>query len=115
VIVEEYGLIGGVGLILVFLFLYIRILMVAFKAKDIFGMLVSISLGTAVIFQAFINIGVAVNIFPVTGQTLPLLSAGGSSILMTSVTLGIILAISRDNTLPDLKPEETEDEIEVYA
>ena len=112
---EEYGLIGGIGLIGVFLFLYVRILMVAFKARDIFGMLVSISLGTAVIFQAFINIGVAVNIFPVTGQTLPLLSAGGSSILMTSVTLGIILAISRDNNLPHAPAQEDTEEMEVYA
>ncbi len=115
VIVEEYGLIGGIGLIVVFLILYLRILRVAFRAKDIFGMLVSISLGTAIIFQAFINIGVAVNIFPVTGQTLPLLSAGGSSILMTSVVLGIILAISRDNTLPNEVPEEFEEEEMLYA
>ena len=68
---------------------------VARRAHDLFGRLVVIGLSFAISFQALINMAVAVNLFPVTGQTLPLVSAGGSSIWMTCLAIGIILSVSR--------------------
>src|SRR5690606_37464611 len=65
------------------------------KAPNLFGKYLSFGLGFSIVFQAFINMGVAVEIFPTTGQPLPLVSSGGTSIWMTCVSLGIILSISR--------------------
>jgi len=94
IIVEEYGLIGGVFVIILYLLLLFRILVVSYKAKSFFGKLLTISVGLPIIIQAFLNIGVAVNIFPVTGQTLPLISSGGTSVWMTCISFGIILSVS---------------------
>ena len=94
IIVEEYGLIGGVFIIILYLLLLFRILVVSYKAKSFFGKLITISVGLPIIIQAFLNIGVAVNIFPVTGQTLPLISSGGTSVWMTCISFGIILSVS---------------------
>ena len=94
IIVEEYGLIGGVFVIILYLLLLFRILVVSYKAKSFFGKLITISVGLPIIIQAFLNIGVAVNIFPVTGQTLPLISSGGTSVWMTCISFGIILSVS---------------------
>lgn len=94
IIIEEYGLIGGVFLILLFSLLLFRIVVVAQKADSIFGKLTTIGVGLPIIFQALINMGVAVELFPVTGQTLPLISSGGTSIWVTCLALGIILSVS---------------------
>ena len=94
IIVEEYGLIGGAFVIILYLLLLFRILVVSYKAKSFFGKLITISVGLPIIIQAFLNIGVAVNIFPVTGQTLPLISSGGTSVWMTCISFGIILSVS---------------------
>lgn len=95
IIVEEYGLvIGGVGVILVYFLLLFRIMMVAKKAQTIFATLLVIGVGLPIIFQAIINMAVAVNLFPVTGQTLPLISSGGTSIWMTCFAIGMILSVS---------------------
>ena len=94
IIVEEYGLIGGVFVIILYLLLLFRILVVSYKAKSFFGKLITMSVGLPIIIQAFLNIGVAVNIFPVTGQTLPLISSGGTSVWMTCISFGIILSVS---------------------
>ena len=67
IIVEEFGLIGGIGLIILYLLLLFRIVVISFKATDVFGKLVVIGLGIPIIFQAFINMGVALQILPVTG------------------------------------------------
>ena len=94
IIIEEYGLIGGVFLILLYSLLLFRIVVVAQKADSIFGKLTTIGVGLPIIFQALINMGVAVELFPVTDQTLPLISSGGTSIWVTCLALGIILSVS---------------------
>ena len=94
IIVEEMGLIGGFGVMLVYLLLFIRIIIVATKANSAFAKLLVIGVGLPVIFQALVNMAVAVELFPVTGQTLPLISSGGSSIWMTCLALGMVLSVS---------------------
>lgn len=95
IIVEEYGLIGGIAVLVLYIALLVRFIIAAAKAQNIFGKLLVIGLGFPIVFQALINMGVAVELFPVTGQTLPLVSSGGSSIWMTSIALGIILSVTR--------------------
>jgi cell division protein FtsW len=95
IIVEEYGLIlGGIGVALVYFLLLFRIMMVAKNAQTIFATLLVIGVGIPIIFQALINMAVAVHLFPVTGQTLPLISSGGTSIWMTCFAIGMILSVS---------------------
>ena len=97
IIVEEYGLIfGALTVILMYFLLLIRILVAAKKATSIFATLLIIGVGLPIIFQAIINMAVAVNLFPVTGQTLPLISSGGTSIWMTCFAIGIILSVTAD-------------------
>lgn len=110
IIVEEMGLIGGFGVMLVYLLLLFRIMIVATKANSVFGKLLVIGLGLPIIFQALINMGVAVELFPVTGQTLPLISSGGSSIWMTCVAIGMILSVSAKREEEMKKIEEKENE-----
>lgn len=95
IIVEEYGIVTAIVLPLVYLLLLMRFIIAANKTKDLFGKLLVIGLGFPIIFQALINMGVAVELFPVTGQTLPLISSGGSSIWVTCISLGIILSVTR--------------------
>jgi cell division protein FtsW len=95
VILEEYGLVGGLVVLVLYVMLFVRILRIATKAPTFFGSLLTVAGGSGIMLQAFVNMGVAVNIFPVTGQTLPLISAGGSSIWMSFMALGIILSVSR--------------------
>jgi cell division protein FtsW len=94
IIVEEYGLVGALSVIFVYFLLLFRIIMAAKKANTIFASLLVIGVGLPIIFQAMINMAVASNLFPVTGQTLPLISSGGTSIWMTCFALGMILSVS---------------------
>lgn len=94
IVVEEYGLLGAGVLLFCYLFLLFRIIIVAHKSDTVFGKLAVIGLGLPIVFQAFINMAVAVELFPVTGQTLPLISSGGTSIWMTCMALGVILSVS---------------------
>ena len=94
IIIEEYGLIGGMFLLILYLWLLFRIVIVAQKSDSVFGKLLAISVGIPIIFQALVNMGVAVQLFPVTGQTLPLISSGGTSIWVTCLALGIVLSVS---------------------
>ncbi len=112
VIVEEFGLMGGLGIVLIYLLILIRVMIIATKAVDLFQAVLAAGFGMAIIFQAFINMGVAVNLLPVTGQTLPLLSSGGSSIWMTSMALGVILGVSRNLEPKTVKSEEDSDTID---
>lgn len=100
VIVEEYGVVGGFVVIALYLLLLLRILRTARKTDDDFAMLMTIGLGFSIVSQAFINMSVAVNLLPVTGQTLPLISAGGSSVWMTCAAIGLILSISNSIVSP---------------
>ena len=94
IIIEEYGLIGGILLLILYLWLLFRIVIVAQKSDSVFGKLLVIGVGIPVIFQALVNMGVAVQLFPVTGQTLPLISSGGTSIWVTCLAMGIVLSVS---------------------
>lgn len=105
IIVEEYGLIGGLGVLVLYLLLFFRFIIAAHKANSPFGKLLVVGLGFPIIFQALINMGVAVQLLPVTGQTLPLVSSGGSSIWMTCIAIGIIISVTK-------KEEEIAEELE---
>ena len=94
IIIEEYGLFGGLLLLFLYLLLLFRIVIVSQKADTIFGKLLTVGVGLPIIFQALVNMGVAVELFPVTGQTLPLISSGGTSIWVTCLAIGIILSVS---------------------
>lgn len=108
IIVEEYGLIGGLGVLLLYLLLFFRFIVAAHKANSMFGKLLVVGLGFPIIFQALVNMGVAVELLPVTGQTLPLVSSGGSSIWMTSIAIGIILSVTKkeEEIVEELKEKE---------
>ncbi|AWG20215.1 cell division protein FtsW [Flavobacterium faecale] len=108
IIVEEYGLVGGFGVLILYLLLLFRFVVAAHKANTLFGKLVVIGLGFPMIFQAMINMAVAVELLPVTGQTLPLISSGGTSIWMTCIALGIIIGVTK-------KEEEIEEEQKASA
>ncbi len=95
IIVEEYGLIGAFSVLGIYLLLLFRFVVAAHKSNSLFGKLVVVGLGFPIIFQALINMAVAVELLPVTGQTLPLISSGGSSVWMTSIALGIILSVTK--------------------
>ena len=99
IITEEYGTIGAIGILLLYTWLLFRIIIVSYKSKTVFGQLLALGVGLPIIFQAYINMGVAVQLFPVTGQPLPLISTGGTSIWMTFLALGIVLSVSvnKDN------------------
>lgn len=94
IIVEEYGLVGAFLVLFIYFLLLFRIVIAAKNARTIFGSLLVIGVGLPIIFQAMINMAVASNLFPVTGQTLPLISSGGTSIWMTCFALGMILSVS---------------------
>ena len=94
IIVEEMGLIGGFAVMIAYLMLLFRIVIVATKSNTIFGKLLAIGVGLPIVFQALVNMAVAVELFPVTGQTLPLVSSGGTSIWMTCLAIGIVLSVS---------------------
>jgi cell division protein FtsW len=94
IIIEEYGLLGGLFLLILYSWLLFRIVIVSQKSDTVFGKLLVLGVGLPIIFQALINMAVAVELFPVTGQTLPLISSGGTSIWMTCLAIGIILSVS---------------------
>lgn len=101
IIIEEYGTIGGIIVIFLYLILFFRGIRIASKAENTFGSLLAIGLSFSLVFQALINMAVAVNLFPVTGQPLPLVSMGGTSIWFTCLAIGIILSVSRENEKPE--------------
>ncbi len=94
IIVEEWGMLVGVAILLLYIFLLFRMLVLVNKTTDLFGKLIVIGIGFPIVFQAFINMAVATELFPVTGQTLPLISSGGTSIWVTCLALGIVLSVS---------------------
>ncbi len=104
IIIEEFGFIGAIGLILMYSLFLIRVVIVSSKAPTIFGSLLVLSLGIPIIFQALVNMAVAVGLFPVTGQPLPFISSGGTSIWMVGFAIGMILSVSRETD--ELKEKE---------
>jgi cell division protein FtsW len=103
IIIEEYGLFGGVILIGIYLFLLYRCIKIVTKAPKAFGALLAAGLSFSLTIQAFANMAVAVGLGPVTGIPLPFISMGGTSILFTSIAFGIILSVSRDIEEPKEK------------
>jgi cell division protein FtsW len=97
IILEEYGLIGGVIVLLCYLILLFRAIKISLKIDSIFGSLIVIGLMFSLVFQALINMLVSVEIMPVTGQTLPLISMGGTSLVFTFIAIGIVLSVSRNS------------------
>ncbi|WP_395059297.1 FtsW/RodA/SpoVE family cell cycle protein [Flavobacterium sp.] len=95
IIIEEFGLLGGFAIMFLYIMLFIRFVIASYKAPTLFGKLLVAGLGFPIIFQAFINMGVAVELLPTTGQTLPLISSGGTSIWMTCAALGIIINVTK--------------------
>ena len=96
IIIEEYGMIGAIMIIIAYLVFLYRSIKIVTKAPKAFGALLACGLSFSLVIQAFANMAVAVNLMPVTGVPLPLVSMGGTSILFTSVAFGIILSVSRD-------------------
>ena len=95
IILEEYGLIGGVFALLLYLILLFRAIRISLKIDSVFGSLVSVGLIFSLVFQALIHMLVSIGLMPVTGQTLPLISMGGTSLVFTFIAIGIVLSVSR--------------------
>lgn len=96
IIIEEYGFLGAVIILLMYLILLFRGVKIAIRAPNNFGALLAIGVTLSLVIQAFANMAVAVHLVPVTGQPLPLVSMGGTSIWFTSIAIGIILSVSKE-------------------
>jgi len=95
IIIEEYGsLVGGILVIALYLWLFFRAGLIIRRSKSTYGAFLAFGLSMGLVLQAFVNMAVAVGLVPVTGQTLPLVSMGGSSIFFTSMATGMILSVS---------------------
>lgn len=97
IIIEEYGLVGGVVVVFFYLWLLFRAGIMVRKSDRTFPAFLAFGLTLLLVFQAMVNMAVAVNLFPVTGQTLPLVSMGGTSVLFSCFALGIIISVSHRN------------------
>ncbi len=95
-IIEQFGLIGGIFIILLYLILLYRGIRIVRKYPKKFGIFLTIGISISLIFQAISNMAVSVGLIPVTGQTLPLVSMGGTSIWVTSIAIGMILNVSKE-------------------
>ena len=96
IIIEEYGLIGGITVLLLYLIILYRSFRIGIYAKTGFGAYFAVGLSFMLVLQALINMAVAVGIGPTTGQPLPMVSMGGTSVLITAISIGILLSISKD-------------------
>jgi cell division protein FtsW len=96
IILEEYGLIGGLFITFIYLLFLYRSIRIFRKCPYAFGAFLALALSFTLVIQALANMAVAVNLFPVTGVTLPLVSMGGSSFIFTCVSIGIILSVARN-------------------
>lgn len=103
IIIEETGLLGAFVVILLYLIMLFRAAMIARATDSFYEAVMVIGLATMIFFQAFINMAVAVGLFPVTGQPLPLISRGGTSIVITSAYFGLMLWVSRHSTPESVK------------
>jgi len=109
IIIEELGVVGGVFVLLLYIMLLVRVAMIAQRCDKLFPKFLVLGCGLLIVIQAIFNMAVAVNLIPVTGQPMPLVSRGGTSTLISCVYFGIILSVSRfganmgneDNTLED--------------
>lgn len=104
IIIEEYGFVGGVAVLLIYLLFLYRCIRIMKKCPYAFGAFLSLGLSFTLVIQGMANMAVNVNLFPVTGVTLPLISMGGSSFLFTCLAIGIILSVARNIELREGKP-----------
>ena len=95
IIGEEYGLVGATFILLIYVVLMFRIARLVTKSPKAFGSILAVGLGFMIVLQALANMAVSVNLLPVTGLPLPLVSMGGSSILVSAAAFGMILSVSR--------------------
>lgn len=105
IVIEEYGMIGGVTVILLYLVLLHRGMKAAYNSDKAFGGLLSAGLSFDLVCQALVNMGVVVGLGPITGQPLPLVSMGGTSMVFTGLAVGIILSVSRGDQAQQWKPK----------
>jgi cell division protein FtsW len=96
IIIEEYGLMGGGFLVFLYLLFLFRTIRIVMRSPKAFGAFMAVGLSLSLVLQGMVNMAVAVGLFPVTGLTLPLVSMGGTSLIFTSMAVGIILSVSRD-------------------
>ncbi|MFS4417846.1 FtsW/RodA/SpoVE family cell cycle protein [Maribacter sp. 2307ULW6-5] len=108
IIVEEYGLVGGVAVMFFYMLFLFRVVVVANGCHTVFSKLLVLGVGLPIVFQALVNMAVAVEMFPVTGQNLPLLSSGGTSSWMTCLAIGIILSASNKRNQKQMDESPTE-------
>ncbi|MBI3502660.1 MAG: FtsW/RodA/SpoVE family cell cycle protein [Bacteroidetes bacterium] len=114
IIIEEYGLWMGIFVIFLYLVLLHRAVRIATKCQKIFPSMLAVGCAFILVFQAMINMAVAVNLVPVTGQPLPLVSMGGTSIWFTSIAIGMVLSASRELEKEKIvKPKEEQDEEDI--
>ena len=111
IIVEEYGLVGGIAVILLYLWFFYRCMKIARACTRKFSILVVLGLSTLITMQAFLHIFVNIGLLPVTGQTLPMISRGGTSLVIMSCAFGIILSVNRTIEIKDLKLKAEKEEI----
>lgn len=115
IIVEEFGLLGALVVMVVYLLLLFRLVVVAHKSSAMFAKLLVIGVGLPVVFQALVNMAVAVELFPVTGQTLPLISSGGTSIWMTCLALGMVLSVSAKREVEKTEEQAMENPLDILS
>lgn len=114
IIIEEYGLVGGIFVMLLYIILFTRAIRIMKKRPLTFGALMAFGIAFILIMQAMINMGVSTGLLPVTGQQLPFVSKGGSSMLTTGFAVGMILSVTRsleEKTEKSLEIEETDEEL----
>ena len=104
-IVEEYGLVGAVIVLMAFLIIFYRCMIIARHSRSTFNGLTAFGLGLTILIQAMVNVCVSVSLMPVTGQSLPILSLGGTSLLFTGISFGIIQSVARQNDLDRIEAE----------
>ena len=95
IICEEYGLLGAMAVVGLYIGLFFRTVVLVTRSPKAFGAMVALGVSLSFVLQAFINMAVSVNLLPVTGITLPMISMGGTSLIFTSISFGIILSVSR--------------------
>jgi cell division protein FtsW len=117
IIIEEYGLVGGAVILLIYLLFLFRSIKLFRRCPYAFGAFLAVALSFTLVIQALVNMGVNVNLFPTTGVTLPLVSMGGSSLLFTCFSIGIILSVARNVEQAEgrnvaLATQQTEEDVE---
>ena len=120
IIIEEYGIVGGIVVLMLYVILFTRVIRIVGKRPLTFGAMMAFGLGFLVILQALVNMGVSIGLLPVTGQPLPFVSMGGTSLMATGLILGMILSVTRSIEMEDLSKEQeiqaiTEDERELES